>query len=189
MIDSEGFRANVAIVLLNSEGRVFWGKRRRQGSWQFPQGGLNDNEPALSAMYRELYEEVGLYPQDVEILAATDQWFRYKLPGRYLGQKNIYCIGQKQKWFLLKLRVPSERINLDATILPEFDTYTWIHHWIAPREVIAFKKKVYERALRFFSPIIKRMIKRQKKKAPIPFETQEKQSNPSSELGGEHGST
>jgi putative (di)nucleoside polyphosphate hydrolase len=157
VIDSEGFRANVAIVILNAEGKVFWGKRCRQGSWQFPQGGVNKGESFLSAMYRELYEEVGLYPQDVEVIAATDNWFRYKLPGRYLGQKNINCIGQKQKWFLLKLVVPQSTINLGATILPEFDTFTWIHHWAAAREVIAFKKQVYEKALKFFSPMIKRV--------------------------------
>jgi putative (di)nucleoside polyphosphate hydrolase len=167
VIDSEGFRANVAIVLVNADGRVFWGKRRKQGSWQFPQGGLNNNESALMAMYRELYEEVGLYPQDVEIIAATDQWFRYKLPGRYLGQKNINCIGQKQKWFLLRLLSPIDRINLEATILPEFDTFTWIYHWVASREVIAFKKAVYEKALNFFSPMIKRMVRKSNKKKKL----------------------
>jgi len=157
VIDSEGFRANVAVVILNAEGKVFWGKRCRQSSWQFPQGGLNKGESALSAMFRELYEEVGLYPQDVEVIAATDQWLRYKLPGRYLGQKNINCIGQKQKWFLLQLRGSQDRINLGATVLPEFDTFTWIHYSKAICGVVLFKKQVYEKALRFFSPMIKRV--------------------------------
>lgn len=177
MIDSEGFRANVAIVILNAEGKVFWGKRCRQGSWQFPQGGVNKGESALSAMYRELYEEVGLYPQDVEIIAATDHWFRYKLPGRYLGQKNINCIGQKQKWFLLKLTVPQDVINLSATVLPEFDTFTWIHHWAAVRGVVLFKKQVYEKALRFFSPMIKRLNGKSSgsKKMKKPVKTEQQQ--------------
>ena len=168
MIDSEGFRANVAIVIVNPHGKVFWGKRCRQGSWQFPQGGVNKGETSLAAMYRELYEEVGLYPQDVEVIASTDHWFRYRLPGRYLGQKNINCIGQKQKWFLLKLRVPSEAINLQATILPEFDCFTWVNYWIAPREVVLFKKQVYERALKFFAPMIKRVSRKSSNSAANP---------------------
>ena len=168
MIDSEGFRANVAIVIVNPQGKVFWGKRCRQGSWQFPQGGVNKGETSLAAMYRELYEEVGLYPQDVEVIASTDHWFRYRLPGRYLGQKNINCIGQKQKWFLLKLRVPSEAINLQATILPEFDCFTWVNYWIAPREVVLFKKQVYERALKFFAPMIKRVSRNYSNSAANP---------------------
>jgi len=163
MIDSEGFRANVAMVIINAEGRVFWGKRCRQGSWQFPQGGINEGETALAAMYRELHEEVGLYPQDVEVISATDRWFKYRLPGRVLGQKNINCIGQKQKWFLLKLRTSPDCIDLNATISPEFETFTWVSHWVAMREVVGFKRRVYAQALNFFAPVIARSHCRKRK--------------------------
>ena len=65
MIDFDGYRPNVGIVICNRKGQVLWAKRYGQNSWQFPQGGINDNESAEQAMYRELYEEVGLQPKDV----------------------------------------------------------------------------------------------------------------------------
>ena len=80
MIDAEGYRANVAIILTNREGKLFWGRRIRQKSWQFPQGGVQHGETALQAMYRELHEETGLRPTDVEIISATPGWLRYRLP-------------------------------------------------------------------------------------------------------------
>jgi len=66
VIDSEGYRPNVGIILCNSEGRLFWGKRIGQRSWQFPQGGIQRDESPEQAMFRELAEEVGLRPEHVE---------------------------------------------------------------------------------------------------------------------------
>ena len=82
MIDSDGYRANVGIILSNQEGAVLWARRSGQDAWQFPQGGINEEEDAEQAMYRELWEEVGLQERDVQILAATNSWLRYKLPKR-----------------------------------------------------------------------------------------------------------
>ena len=113
MIDAEGFRANVGIVICNELGQVFWARRYGQHSWQFPQGGIDENETAEQTMYRELYEEVGLQPEDVKILAVTKNWLRYKLPKRLVRQgSNPVCIGQKQKWFLLQLTCKEEDVDL-----------------------------------------------------------------------------
>ncbi len=60
MLDREGFRPNVGIILLNARNEVFWGKRLREHSWQFPQGGIKYGETPVQAMYRELHEETGL---------------------------------------------------------------------------------------------------------------------------------
>jgi putative (di)nucleoside polyphosphate hydrolase len=60
MLDREGFRPNVGIILLNQNNEVWWGKRVREHSWQFPQGGIKHGETPEQAMYRELEEEVGL---------------------------------------------------------------------------------------------------------------------------------
>ena len=62
MLDREGFRPNVGIILLNQQNQVFWGKRIRTHSWQFPQGGIKYGETPEQAMFRELHEEVGLQP-------------------------------------------------------------------------------------------------------------------------------
>ena len=126
MIDFDGYRPNVGIVICNRKGQVLWAKRYGQNSWQFPQGGINDNESAEQAMYRELYEEVGLKPKDVKVLYASKHWLRYKLPKRLLRyDSKPMCIGQKQRWFLLQLVGDEKNINMNTTKSPEFDGWRW----------------------------------------------------------------
>ncbi len=153
VIDEAGYRANVGIILLNNNAsRVFWARRIRQKAWQFPQGGLNMGDQALSALYRELYEEVGLYPQDVEVLAATKGWFKYRLPPAMIRSKTPHYVGQKQKWFLLKLLSHEDKINLHATDSPEFDAWGWVDYWHPLSQVISFKRHVYRKALEMLFP-------------------------------------
>ena len=71
MIDRDGYRPNVGIILCNNRNEVFWGKRVREHSWQFPQGGIKPGETPEQAMFRELMEEIGLLPQHVQILGRT----------------------------------------------------------------------------------------------------------------------
>ena len=157
VIDQEGFRANVAIIILNDQDKVFWGRRVHQNSWQFPQGGLNSGETPIEAMYRELKEEVGLMPYDVEVIAATRTWLRYRLP-RFLIRRNYpLCIGQKQKWFLLRLKSPESAINLRANKKPEFDDWRWVNYWHPINKVVSFKRHVYQKALEHFCPITKNL--------------------------------
>ena len=157
MIDGEGYRANVGIIILNSQNsKVFWGRRIRQKSWQFPQGGLNLGDTALSAMYRELHEEVGLRPQDIEVLAVTKGWFKYRLPATLLRNKDPLYVGQKQKWFLLRLRAPDSAVDLNSTNSPEFDAWRWVDYWYPLNQVIAFKRHVYRKSLEMLFPIVER---------------------------------
>ncbi|MBX9705623.1 MAG: RNA pyrophosphohydrolase, partial [Gammaproteobacteria bacterium] len=123
MIDKEGYRANVGIIVVNDARQVLWAKRvRNKNAWQFPQGGVNRLETVEQTMFRELKEEIGLDPEHVEILGQTKRWLRYKLP-KHLMRENSkpLCIGQKQKWFLLKLVADDSAINLDASPKPEFN--------------------------------------------------------------------
>ena len=83
-IDSEGFRANVGIILSNDDGRLLLAGRVGSKGWQFPQGGMLQGESPEQAMYRELHEEVGLTEDDVSVLGSTDDWLRYRLPKRYV---------------------------------------------------------------------------------------------------------
>lgn len=151
MIDAEGFRANVGIVICNRIGQVFWAKRYGQHSWQFPQGGIDQGETAEQAMYRELNEEVGLNPSDVEILGVTKNWVRYKLPKRLIRQgSNPVCIGQKQKWFLLQLTCKENDVDLMKSGHPEFDDWRWVSYWYPVRNVVSFKRDVYRRVMKEF---------------------------------------
>ncbi|ASG67213.1 RNA pyrophosphohydrolase [Francisella halioticida] len=154
MIDKSGYRANVAIVLLNRQNRVFWGQRKNRASWQFPQGGVSVGETPLQAMYRELHEEVGLRPQDVEVLASTRDWYRYDIPSTLLRSKEPVCVGQKQKWFLLRLKGSENNIDLEANDSPEFDNWRWVSYWYPINHVVYFKQDVYRKALTCFKEFI-----------------------------------
>ncbi|MBT3348127.1 MAG: RNA pyrophosphohydrolase [Thiotrichales bacterium] len=148
MIDENGYRPNVGIVVINSENRLFWGRRVGQDGWQFPQGGIKMGESPEDALYRELYEEVGLKPEHVEILGSTRGWLKYQLPKRCIrSEQKPLCIGQKQKWFLLRLVAQDNSFNLDSVEHPEFDEWRWVDYWDPIGDVIYFKKSVYRKAL------------------------------------------
>jgi putative (di)nucleoside polyphosphate hydrolase len=148
VIDSEGFRANVGIVLMRGAGEVFLGRRTGGRGWQFPQGGVRRGEELEQALYRELHEEVGLTQADVDLIGSTGDWLRYRLPPRYVRRnRRPVCIGQKQRWFLLRVRRPDVQFVFDNTNEPEFDQWRWSDYWEPVREVIYFKRPVYMRAL------------------------------------------
>ena len=148
MLDRDGFRPNVGIILCNAENKVFWGKRIREHSWQFPQGGINFGETPEQAMYRELMEEVGLKPEHVRILGRTKDWLRYEVPTTWIKRefRGTYK-GQKQIWYLLRLVGRDSDVSLRASDHPEFDAWRWNDYWIQLSEVIEFKRGVYESAL------------------------------------------
>ena len=147
-IDAEGFRANVGIILVNADNKLLLGGRVGAKGWQFPQGGmLVDEEPEI-AMFRELREEVGLEPDDVEVLGVTADWLRYRLPDKFIRRHSKpLCIGQKQRWFILRMLSDDERVRFDRCDKPEFDRIRWVQFWRPVNEVIYFKRRVYARAL------------------------------------------
>jgi putative (di)nucleoside polyphosphate hydrolase len=148
LIDRDGFRANVGIVLMTDAARVFLARRAGGRGWQFPQGGMRRGEGAEEALFRELREEIGLRPRDVKLLAQTRRWLHYRLPARYVrADAAVRCIGQKQRWFLLQLTAEESAIHFDSTDQPEFDRWRWVDYWQPVREVIYFKRSVYTRAL------------------------------------------
>ena len=152
IIDQNGFRPNVGIVICDADGRVLWAKRVGHDAWQFPQGGIHRGESPRDALFRELHEEVGLEPAHVEILAQTQGWLRYRLPRRYVRRTSRNpCVGQKQKWFLLRLLGDESAIRLDHGGKPEFDDWRWVSYWYPIGQVIDFKRGVYRQALKELS--------------------------------------
>ena len=148
MIDSNGFRPNVGIIICNKLGQLLWAKRIKQDAWQFPQGGIKEAETTEEALFRELSEEVGLCKDDVRILSQTSEWLKYRLPKPYIRQrKGRTCIGQKQKWFLLALQTEEGRVDLQNTLQPEFDDWCWVNYWYPVNQVVDFKRNVYRKAL------------------------------------------
>lgn len=154
MIDEEGFRHGVGIILVNANRQVFLAKRIGQPAWQFPQGGIIQDESPEEAMFRELKEEIGLQPSDVTVIAQTRRWLQYRLPSRLIRRHSKpLCIGQKQKWFLLFAK-KDVQFNLMATESPEFDSWAWVSYWYPLRQVIAFKRRVYSLAMKEFARIV-----------------------------------
>ena len=153
MIDPDGFRPNVGIVLMHEDGRVFWARRVRRDGWQFPQGGINTDETPLEAMFRELNEETGLHAGQVEVLGSTPGWLRYRLPSHAVRrQERLVCIGQKQVWFLLRFCGSDTDFRLDLTDSPESDDWRWVDFWYPHEHVVPFKRGVYARALAHLAP-------------------------------------
>jgi len=148
MLDRDGYRPNVGIILVNGRNEVFWGKRVREHSWQFPQGGIKRGETPEQAMYRELHEEVGLKSEHVRIIARTKEWLRYEVPQNWVRREwRGHYRGQKQIWFLLRLIGRDTDVHLRATDHPEFDAWRWHDYWIPLDSVIEFKREVYRQAL------------------------------------------
>jgi len=139
MIDSDGYRLNVGIILSNEQGQLFWAR----------------DESPEEAMYRELLEETGLNPGDVKILGCTSDWLRYRLPKRFVRRnQSPVCIGQKQIWYLLRMISAESAVNLAANEKPEFDSWCWIDYWEPAKRVIFFKRKVYKKALKELEPLL-----------------------------------
>ena len=148
MIDEDGYRPNVASVIINKDNKVLWAKRVNEDNWQFPQGGIQNGETPEEAMYREVHEEVGLRKNNFEILGRSADWLRYDVPERFVNSywQGKYR-GQKQIWFLLKFIGSDDLINLNLHDSPEFDDWKWENFWHPLENVVNFKKNVYSAAL------------------------------------------
>lgn len=161
MLDREGYRPNVGIILLNTNNEVWWGKRIREQSWQFPQGGIKHGETPEQAMYRELREETGLKREHVEIIGRTQNWLRYDVPPHFIRREiRGHYRGQKQIWFLLRMLGRDTDVDLNGVSeTPEFDAWRWHQYWVPLDAVIEFKRNVYMKALqelsRFLEPVPK----------------------------------
>ncbi|GAA0225728.1 RNA pyrophosphohydrolase [Castellaniella daejeonensis] len=155
MLDREGYRPNVGIILVNQKNEVFWGKRIREHAWQFPQGGIKHGETPVQAMYRELHEETGLRAEHVRILGRTRDWLRYTVPDHYVRRElRGHYKGQKQIWFLLRMVGRDSDVSLRATDTPEFDAWRWNAYWVPLDAVIEFKREVYSMALNELSGLL-----------------------------------
>ena len=160
MIDDDGYRPNVGIIVANEQGQVLWAKRIGQEAWQFPQGGIRSAESPEEALYRELKEEIGLDPGHVEVLASTRGWLKYRLPKRMLRDNASSFVGQKQKWFLLKMLAEDTVVSFDDSEKPEFDFWRWVTYWYPLGQVVQFKQEVYRRAMKELAPYLSRCFPR-----------------------------
>ncbi len=149
MLDRDGYRPNVAIVVVNGRNQVFWGKRVREHSWQFPQGGINPGETPEQAMYRELHEEVGLSAPP-----RPDSWPHARVAAlrgaAALGESAsgaAATAGRNRSGTCSGWSAATATCALRASDHPEFDAWRWHDYWVPLDTVIEFKREVYRRAL------------------------------------------
>ena len=147
--DKKKFRPNVAIIVMDSRGRILVGKRRQEGrasqvgAWQLPQGGINKGESPLEAMYRELAEETGLTKVSVVQNAGP---FKYQFPLWALKPGNKWT-GQEQIWFLTHIKNSRDKVVKESE---EFTEFKWVKpSWMVQR-AISFKRPVYRKAFKSF---------------------------------------
>jgi putative (di)nucleoside polyphosphate hydrolase len=148
------YRLGVGIMLINHDKKVFVGQRadRFSDAWQMPQGGIDEGEEPLAAALRELQEEVGT--SSVDVIASTEDWVSYDLPIEIIHELwNGQYRGQKQIWYLMRLKGGNEQINI-ATEVPEFIQWKWVELEILPEVIVEFKKELYQKLVEYFKPMI-----------------------------------
>lgn len=162
-----GYRPCVGVMVLNKEDKVWIG--RRAGSkkknnpagpnlwWQMPQGGIDKGEDPAAAALRELHEETGIGPADVEIIAEARQWYRYDLPSAIAGNKwGGHYRGQTQKWFAVRFSGSDAAVNINPPPPHEieFDAWRWAPHKELLDLIVPFKRRVYAAVLEEFDDFL-----------------------------------
>ncbi len=149
---ASSYRPNVAAVLQREDGKIFVAERvDYRGSWQFPQGGVDAGEDLLAALFREVWEEIGV-PMDRYEVAAIRTGYRYKFPGGHL-KKGLFC-GQEQTYFLCRYLGADDEIDL-ARHTREFSNYKWIKpEKFKLKWVPKFKRRVFRQVMKDFFGVI-----------------------------------
>lgn len=144
------YRPAVGVAVFNAAGQVWLGKRFGQSgpySWQMPQGGIDEGEKPKAAATRELWEETGIRTKDVTLLGSVADWLYYDFPPEHQGPKSRGWMGQRQKWYAFRYHGNEKKIDLKSHGPQEFSKWKWAELSDAPKLIIPFKRKVYERLL------------------------------------------
>ncbi len=155
--DLTAYRANVGAVLFNRDGLVFVARRADLApseadisGWQFPQGGIDGDETPRHAVLRELAEEIGT--DRAEIIGEHPDWLTYDFPSDIrLGGGKTTFLGQRQRWFALRLLGADSDINLHREPTPEFNAWRWVPLHSVPAMVVGWKRPIYERLVEVFA--------------------------------------
>lgn len=155
--DDLPYRPCAGVMLANKDGRIFVGQRidsPEHDAWQMPQGGIDKGEEPREAALRELFEETGIRPELVDIIAQSANEHYYDLPDELVGKlwKGRYR-GQRQWWFLMRFKGEDGDINI-ATGHAEFCKWQWISPEVVPQLIVPFKKRLYEAIVAEFADLI-----------------------------------
>ena len=138
------FRAGVGGVIVDQRGRVLAFQRSAiPGAWQLPQGGIEDDEEPIDALWRELREETGLTDDNVELVGEVPEWLGYLLPVGDQSEKTGR--GQVHKWFVLRARNERLPVRFDTTMEVEFSAWRWLTFPELIENAVSFRRAVYRR--------------------------------------------
>mgnify|MGYP001553094242 CR=1 FL=1 len=150
-------RPNVGVVLFNTAGLVWVGKRYATAgpyAWQFPQGGIDEGEDPEAAALRELYEETGVTADLAEKLGEIPGWLVYDFPPEVLGKRSRNrWKGQKQRWFAYRFLGTDTCFDLKAVPPQEFEAFRWAPLSETPALIIPWKRPVYEQVAEGFAAL------------------------------------
>lgn len=156
------FRKNVGIILMNKDGLVLAARpaqSSQDGTWQMPQGGIDEGETPLQAARRELWEETGV--KDTIFLKESPQKYSYLFPDwvqeiRKVRYPDDDYVGQEQQWFLFLYNGKNVWDDIEKRTSQELIDFKWVDIQTLPDKVIPFKKEVYTAVVRDFSDIIQK---------------------------------
>ena len=151
------YRKNVGMVLINTEGHIFAGKRidNNTDAWQMPQGGIDDGETPEMAAFRELSEETGIHHSKAQLIGATSGWLSYDIPLELIPKLwNGQYRGQEQKWFAFEFLGKDTDINI-STQEPEFSEWAWKSKKDLLSSIVPFKVEVYQKVFSELGHLVK----------------------------------
>ena len=151
------YRKNVGMVLINTNGHIFAGKRLDNNSdaWQMPQGGIDKGETPEAAAFRELSEETGIHHSKARLIGATAGWLSYDIPVELIPKLwNGQYRGQEQKWFAFEFLGKDSDINI-ITKEPEFSEWAWKSKKDLLSSIVPFKLEVYQKVFSELGHLVK----------------------------------
>jgi putative (di)nucleoside polyphosphate hydrolase len=164
-IESLPYRPCVGLMVLNTRGLVWVGRRIADADseigdggqpWQMPQGGIDKGEEPIEAAHREVFEETGM--ESLKLIEEAPGWIKYDLPADRIGitWKGKYR-GQTQKWFAFRFHGDEREIRINPPPgghLAEFDQWAWRPLADLPGLIVPFKRKAYEEVVATFRHLV-----------------------------------
>jgi putative (di)nucleoside polyphosphate hydrolase len=154
-VTGDRYRPGVGIVLLNTRGEVFVGRRAdlKEDAWQMPQGGIDKGETPQQAAMRELKEEIGTNKAD--LIAESRGWFQYDVPPEFAPKRWAgRWKGQRQKWLVMLFSGADADIGLSGNY-PEFNAWRWVPVKDLPELAVSFKRQLYLDVIGEFSTVFR----------------------------------